>query len=102
MNKLRPVIKRRSSLSLELSAVGDGALLGRFAGLGSIRFDGLDDVHSFDDASEDNVFSVEPLGLDRAEEELRSVGVGASVSLKTETDIMTSPSPPETVIPDLP
>jgi len=62
-----------------LTAVSDddGALC-----LSALRTDGfhlLNDVQSFDDLSEDNVLSVEPWGLDGADEELRSVGVGTSV-----------------------
>ena len=35
--------------------------------------DGLDDVHAAGDGAEDHVLAVEPVGLDRAQEELRGV-----------------------------
>lgn len=38
------------------------------------------DVHALSNVSENDVLSVEPGGLGRAEEELRAVGVGASIS----------------------
>lgn len=49
--------------------------------MGSETFDGLDNFHSFDNSSEDDVLVVEPFGLDGAQEELRSIGVGSSVGL---------------------
>ena len=68
------------NLCLELSTVSDHAVLDWLSGLGSVGFDSLHDVQSFDDTSENDVLSVEPLGLDGAEEELRSVGVWSSIS----------------------
>ena len=47
--------------------------------LGAEAFDLLHDVHAFDDLAEDDVLAVEPGRLDRAEEELRAVGVGSGV-----------------------
>merc|ERR1739847_205645 len=69
-----------SRLSLaELSAVSDDDLLGGGAVLGSDLLDGLDDVEALGDPSEHDVGSVEPRGLNSADEELRPVGVLAGV-----------------------
>lgn len=48
-------------------------------GFGSNGLDFLDDVHAFSDGSEDAMLAIQPGGLDGAEEELRSVGIGSSV-----------------------
>ena len=71
--------KKRREAHLELSAVGDGD-----GGLGlsrvrSVGLDGLDEVHSLDDLSEDDVLTVQPGSLDGGDEELRSVGVLSGV-----------------------
>jgi len=39
----------------------------------------LDDIEPFDDGAEDDVFVVQPGGLDGGDEELTPVGVGAAV-----------------------
>ena len=64
---------------LELSAVGnlDGSASGTT--LRSNSFDRLDDIHSFDNRSEDTMLSIKPGCLSGTEEELGSVGVGSSV-----------------------
>lgn len=66
--------------SLELSAVGDDDLLGGLAGLRANSLDGLDDIQALNNLAEDNVLAVQPGAGDSANEELGSVGVGASVS----------------------
>lgn len=62
-----------------MTAVGDDNGLGGPAGAGSDLLDVLDNVQSFDDLSEHDMLSVEPLCLLRANEELRSVGSGTGV-----------------------
>ena len=49
------------------------------AALGSDALDGFDNVHALDDLAEDHVLAVQPLGLHRAQEELRAVRVRASI-----------------------
>mmetsp|Transcript_88547 Transcript_88547/g.234201 ORF Transcript_88547/g.234201 Transcript_88547/m.234201 type:complete len:216 (-) Transcript_88547:29-676(-) len=63
----------------ELPAVGDDHGLAGFARLGAHRLSLLHDVHALGHGAEDDVLAVEPGGLHRAEEELRSVRVGARV-----------------------
>jgi len=70
---------RRGSHNLALSAVGNDDRLGGLSALGSNLLDVLDDVHTFNNLSEDNVLSVQPCGLDSAQEELRSVGVRSGI-----------------------
>jgi hypothetical protein len=48
---------------LTLAAISNGDLLGGLAALGTIGLDLLDDLHSLDDLTEDDVLSVQPLGL---------------------------------------
>jgi len=62
-----------------LSAVGDGDWFGSLAGLTAERLNLLDDVHALDDGAEHDVLVVQPARLDRADEELRAVGVGSGV-----------------------
>ena len=64
---------------LTLPTVSDHDPLRGFARLGSEALDLLDDVHALDDLTEDDVLAVQPLGLGGAQEELRAVGVRASV-----------------------
>ena len=61
--------------SLELAGSGNHDLGTGGTGLGSDTFDGLDNVHAFDNLSENNVLSVKPGGLGGTEEELTSVGI---------------------------
>jgi len=63
-----------------LATVFDDNLLGGFAALGAEGLDLLDNVHALDDLAEHDVLAVQPLGLGGANEELRAVGVGSSVS----------------------
>ena len=62
-----------------MSTISDHDLLARLAGLGSERLDFLDDIHALADLTENNMLSIKPLGLGSAEEELASIGVGASI-----------------------
>ena len=57
--------------TLTLSTVGDDNLRAGGAVLAADGLDLLDDVHTVDDGTENNVLSVEPRGLDGAEEELK-------------------------------
>ena len=68
--------------SLELAGSGNHDLGTGGTGLGSDTFDGLDNVHAFDNLSENNVLSVKPGGLGGTEEELTSVGVGSGCKSK--------------------
>lgn len=62
----------------KLTAVGDGDLgLGGTAGR-AVGLDLLDNVHAFDDLTEDNVLAVQPRGLLSADEELGAVARGMS------------------------
>merc|ERR1712159_185213 len=80
----RPYVNTESSLitpahssSLQLTTVFNHHLL---RGLSTARTDLLDrlyHVHAFSDATEDTVLAVEVRGSHGAEEELRTVGVGA-------------------------
>ena len=62
-----------------MSTVSDHDLLASLARLGSKRLDLLDDIHTLADLTENNMLSIKPLGLGSAEEELASIGVGASI-----------------------
>ena len=55
--------------SFELAAVGDHDRLGGRARARADGLDLLDDVHALGHGAEDDVLAVEPVGLDRAEEE---------------------------------
>lgn len=70
---------KKEKKNLQLSTVGDHNLLGGLSGLVAVGFDLPDDVHAFDDASEDDVAIIEPGGLHGGDEELGSVGVRAGV-----------------------
>ena len=63
----------------ELSTVGNAAWYLGSSGLTSDRFEGIEDVESVNNLSEDGVLSIEPVACDESKEELGSVGVGSSV-----------------------
>jgi len=65
---------------LELSAVGDDYLFGGGPTLTAEALHLLDDVHAVRDAAEHHMFAVQPGSFHGAQEELGSVGAGASVS----------------------
>lgn len=66
--------------SLKLTTVSDDTFLpGLVITINGLRLDLPDDFHAFNDLAEHNVLVVEPSGLDSANEELRSIGVGASI-----------------------
>mmetsp|Transcript_31962 Transcript_31962/g.28325 ORF Transcript_31962/g.28325 Transcript_31962/m.28325 type:complete len:95 (-) Transcript_31962:89-373(-) len=64
---------------LQLASVGDHNLLRGGTRLGAERLDLLHNVHAFGHGAKDNVLAVEPVSLDGAKEELRAVGIWASV-----------------------
>jgi hypothetical protein len=64
---------------LNLTAVDNVNLGERGTRLRTVRLDQIQDFLTFDQLSEDGVVAVQPRGLVEANEELRSVGVGASV-----------------------
>lgn len=83
---------------LQLAAIGNDDLLVGLARLSSVRLNLLHNVHALcegkslekqvnnylknditSDRATDDVLSVEPRGLDGADEELRAVGVGTSI-----------------------
>jgi len=64
---------------LELATVSNGDFLGAFTRLRSIGFNLLDNIHAFDDLSENDVFSVQPRSFGGANEKLRPIGVGSGV-----------------------
>jgi len=64
---------------LELTAVGDDDGLGSGARAGANSLDGLNDLHTLGHGTEDAMLAIQPGGLDGAQEELGSVGVGAGV-----------------------
>lgn len=72
-------LKNDVRIRLQLSTVGDGELLVGLARIGAIGFHLADDIHAFDDFTEDDMFLVEPRGLVSGDEELRSVGVSSGV-----------------------
>jgi hypothetical protein len=62
-----------------LTAVGNGDSGGGTASLGTVLLNSLNDIHTLNYGTEDGVLTIEPGGLDGADEELGSVGVGTSV-----------------------
>lgn len=72
-------IKSQETAFSELTAVSDDhSLLGRTA-RGPSLFHCLEDFHAAGDSAEDGVLSIEMRGLNEGDEELRAVGVLASV-----------------------
>ena len=65
--------------NLELATLGDDDLCGGLTAGRTLLLDGLDNVESLGHGTEHNVLAVEPVGLDGAQEELGTVGVGSSV-----------------------
>ena len=68
------------TISLQLTTVGYNDSLRSFSGLGTDTLNSLDNVQALNDLAEDDVATIEPWSGDSANEELRSVGVGTSVS----------------------
>lgn len=64
---------------LQSTTVTDNNLLGGLARLRTIGFDLFNNIQTIDNLTEDNVFVVQPSGLNRTDEELGAVCVGASI-----------------------
>lgn len=64
---------------LKWTTIGDHNLLCGLARLRAVRFDLLDNIQALNNFAKDNVLVIQPGGLHRANEELRAVGIGASV-----------------------
>mmetsp|Transcript_7321 Transcript_7321/g.20636 ORF Transcript_7321/g.20636 Transcript_7321/m.20636 type:complete len:223 (+) Transcript_7321:17-685(+) len=77
-----------SRLHIEFAAVGDDNLLGGLAALGTEALDLLDKLLALDHLAEDHVAAVQPGGLDGGDEELRAVGVGASVGHRKQVGLV--------------
>lgn len=73
------IVSDFSENDLKLARVGDGDVLRWLAGLASVRFNLLHDIHAFDDSSEDNMTVVQPGCLNSGDKELRTVSVRSSV-----------------------
>mmetsp|Transcript_2090 Transcript_2090/g.4389 ORF Transcript_2090/g.4389 Transcript_2090/m.4389 type:complete len:115 (+) Transcript_2090:52-396(+) len=69
----------------DLSACLDHDRFGSSSGLGSDFFNLIDDIESINNTSENSVLSIQPWGIDGADEELRSVCVGAGVGHRKDT-----------------
>lgn len=68
----------------KLATVADDDVLLWFPTLSALAFDGLDDVHAFDDSTENNVTVVQPGSFHGCNEELGTVCVWSSVGLLCE------------------
>merc|ERR1712039_1000483 len=71
--------KITQALLSKLAAISNDHGLGCLARLGAHALDFLYNVHALRHAAEDDVLAIQPGCLHRAQEELRSVGVGARV-----------------------
>ena len=66
-------------LFLHLAAISNFNVFGRVPRSGPEGLHLLEDVHALDHPAEDHVLAVQPVALGGGDEELRPVGVGASV-----------------------
>lgn len=66
--------------TLALTAVSDGASLRSFTISATNSFNGLYYLNTIDNGTEDAVLTIQMRGGDSGHEELRSVGVGTSIS----------------------
>ena len=80
-----PMLSPQTKICLYISWLGKlpaisnyNRLAGR-AGLGTDALDGLHDIHTLGDVAEDNVLTVQPIGLHRAEKKLGTVGARTGV-----------------------
>lgn len=64
----------------ELTAVSDDDFLGGLAGLAAEGLNLLNNIHTLNNFSEDDVPAVEPWSHHRGDKELGSVGIGAGIS----------------------
>jgi hypothetical protein len=63
----------------KLSAVLDHNSLRSFAISRANSFHGINDIHTFNDFTEDDMLTIQPLSFRNSDEELGAVGVGASI-----------------------
>jgi len=66
-------------VDLHLAGIRYYDLFGRLATLGTQGLQFSNNVHSFGDLPEYNVLPVEPTGLGTGDEELATIGIGASI-----------------------
>jgi len=78
---LHPRILKHS----QLSAIVDNNRLRGLSALGSNLLDFLDNIHTFNNGSEDDVLAIEPWCFYRAQEKLRSVRIWTSVGHRENT-----------------
>jgi len=71
--------QRKTSERLKLARGSNGDLGLGGTGGGTELLNGLNNLQTLDDGTENGVLSIQPGGLDSADEELGAVGVGASV-----------------------
>ena len=67
------------SLYSQLSAISDNAWSSGLSRLGSNRLEGIENLKTVNNSSEDSVFSIKPVAWDETKEELGSVGVWSGV-----------------------
>lgn len=72
-------MKSYPHVNLKLTAVSNGDLGLGLAAVRAVGLDALDNVHSFDNLSENNVLAIQPRGGHSGDEELRAIGVLARV-----------------------
>lgn len=70
---------RKNYINLQFTAVLNDNLGSSAASLGTVALDLLDDIQTLNNRAEDGMLAIQPGGLDSADEELGSVGVGSSV-----------------------
>lgn len=75
------------SLGNNTTAVNDNAGTSSTV-VGTQRLDLLDNVHTLNDLTEDNMLSVQPGGDNSGNEELRTVGVGTSIGHRQQTGLV--------------
>eukprot|EP00357_Protocruzia_adherens_P029815 CAMPEP_0115005988 /NCGR_PEP_ID=MMETSP0216-20121206/20215_1 /TAXON_ID=223996 /ORGANISM="Protocruzia adherens, Strain Boccale" /LENGTH=161 /DNA_ID=CAMNT_0002372451 /DNA_START=1296 /DNA_END=1781 /DNA_ORIENTATION=- len=76
-------------LGSDFSTIFDDDVSRGLTRLGSLLFDGTEEIHTFSDLTEDGVSAIQPGGLNKSNKELRTVGVGSSVGHREQSgDIM--------------
>jgi len=75
----KATIPQRFTPDLELATVSDHDLSLGLTTLGTVAFNGFNNIHALGDTAEHTVLAIEPWGGDGAQEELASVGVRSSI-----------------------